>query len=133
MRAKKLLYAEDNPDDLFIFSMALKRAALPHQLHAVEDGENAIDWLRGEGEYANREKHPLPDVLILDLKMPRKTGFDVLEWLRDSGQFPHLPVVILSSSDDPRDIKRAQELGVAGYFTKSASCQDVIGYLASLS
>lgn len=132
MRARNILYAEDDPDDVVIFKMAFKRATLPHVLHCVDDGEAAIGWLNGEGDYADREKYPLPDVLILDLKMPKRTGFDVLEWARKSSQFATLQVIVRSSSDDPQDVKRAYELGASTYFVKSASAQDVIQYLRLL-
>jgi CheY-like chemotaxis protein len=133
MHAKNILYAEDNPDDVVIFKMAFKRATLPHALRCVDDGEDAIAWLAGEGQFANRAEYPLPDILILDLKMPRRGGFDVLEWARQSKEFQHLPVIILSSSDDPGDVKRAYDLGVTTYFVKSATCQDVIQYLRLIS
>lgn len=129
MPSKNLLYAEDDPDDVVIFKMAFKRATLPHDLYCVDDGQAAIDWLSGKGDYADRERYPQPDILIVDLKMPKKTGFDVLEWLRSRKEFESLPVIVLSSSDDPGDVKRAYQLGATTYFTKSHSYQDVIQYL----
>ena len=131
MYAKNILYAEDNPDDVVILKLALKRAGLGNVLREVEDGEEAIEWLRGDGKYANREQHPLPDLLVLDLKMPRKSGFDVLEWLRKTSDLQNLSVVILSSSDDPRDIQRAAELGTTKYLKKSARCEELIQLLKS--
>lgn len=129
MRGKIILYAEDDPNDVIIFKMAFRRATLPHDLHFVEDGQQAVDWLSGNGKYADRETFPLPDILILDLKMPKKTGFDVLEWVRNKREFEILQVIILSSSDVPDDVKRAYQLGATTYFVKSASYQDVIQYL----
>jgi CheY-like chemotaxis protein len=133
MDVKNILYAEDNPDDSVILKMVFKRAGLPQPVSCVDDGEDAIEWISGTGKFADRQQCPFPDLLLLDLKMPRKSGFDVLEWLRRSEQFVHLPVVILSSSDDPRDIKRAAELGATKYFKKSASCSELIHYLKSTS
>jgi CheY-like chemotaxis protein len=129
MRSKVILLAEDNPDDAFIFEMMFRRAKFPDRLKVVRDGQQAIDWLSGKGEYADREKFPLPDVLSLDLKMPIKNGFEVLEWLRAQNQFRDLPVIILSSSDDSKDLKRAQQLGITKYFVKSPKLQDVMDYL----
>lgn len=129
MHSKNILYAEDDPNDVVIFQMAFRRATLPHELHIVEDGQMAIDWLSGKGKYADREEFPVPDILILDLKMPKKTGFDVLEWARKNPEFEILPAVVLSSSDDPGDVKRAYNLGATTYFVKSASYQEVIQYL----
>ena len=126
---QNILYAEDDPNDVVIFKMAFRRATLPHTVHFVEDGQAAIDWLAGKGKYSDRDKHPLPDILIVDLKMPRKTGFDVLEWVRSQKLFEKLPIVVLSSSDEPKDVKRAYALGATTYFTKSVAYQDVIQYL----
>ncbi|MDB6027483.1 MAG: response regulator [Verrucomicrobiales bacterium] len=130
MVPKVILLAEDNPDDAFIFQTMFKRARLPHLLHRVEDGQEAIVWLSGEGKYANRDQYPLPGLLLLDLKMPIKTGFEVMEWLRTQKQFKALPIVILSSSEETADVKRATELGAAKYFLKSTTFQDVIQYLS---
>jgi CheY-like chemotaxis protein len=129
MASKVILVAEDNPDDALIFKMMFKRATLPHALHIVEDGQQVVDWLGGENAYSNREKHPVPDLVLLDLKMPVKTGFEALEWIRAENKFRDLPVIILSSSDDQRDVKRAYELGATTYFVKSPHLQDVIQYL----
>ncbi|MGZ4964882.1 MAG: response regulator [Limisphaerales bacterium] len=126
---KKILYAEDDPNDVVIFKMAFKRATLPHELYVVEDGQSAIEWLQGKGQYQDRNQFPMPDVLILDLKMPRKTGFDVLEWVRANPELKTLPVIILSSSDMPADVKRAYHLGATTYFVKSASFQELVQYL----
>lgn len=132
MPCKSILYAEDDPNDVIIFKMAFKRAILPHSLSIVDDGQEAIDWLGGEGKYSDREKYPLPDVLILDLKMPKKTGFDVLEWCRRHKEFEELHILVLSSSDDPGDVKKAYALGAKTFFVKSASYSDVIQYLRLL-
>ncbi|MDB6057901.1 MAG: response regulator [Verrucomicrobiales bacterium] len=128
-RSKKILYAEDDPNDVVIFNMVLKRATLPHQLYSVEDGEAAIEWLQGIGKFHDRDKFPMADVLIVDLKMPRKSGFDVLQWVRANPDLAALPVIVLSSSDDPGDVKRAHALGATTYFVKSASFQELIQYL----
>ena len=127
--SKLILLAEDNPDDAFIFEMMIKRAGLLETVRVVQDGHQAINWLGGKGEYADRKKFPIPDLLFLDLKMPIKSGFEVLEWLRGQKQFEKLPVFVLSSSDERTDVKRASELGVTTYFVKSPQLQDVIQYL----
>ena len=126
---KAILVAEDSPDDALIFKTMFKRAALPYRLDMVEDGQQVIDWLSGKGDYADRTKFPLPDYVLLDLKMPVKTGFEALEWIRSQQAFRNLPVVILSSSDDDKDVRRAHQLGVTTYFVKSPQLQDVIQYL----
>lgn len=132
MSAKVILLAEDNPDDAFIFKIMFDRAKAPNALHIVHDGQQAIDWLNGKGDYRDRDKFPLPQILLLDLKMPIKSGFDVLEWVRTQPQFEKLPVIILSSSDDNRDVKKAHALGATTYFVKSPQLKDVIHYLRSI-
>jgi CheY-like chemotaxis protein len=131
IRPKDILLAEDNSDDAFIFQMMFRRANLPHRLHTVEDGQEVINWLSGRREYADRARFRLPDILLLDLKMPIRTGFEVLEWLRGQEVFQELPVVILSSSDEKRDLERAYSLGAANYFVKSPDLADVLSYLGS--
>ena len=129
MPANVILVAEDNPDDALIFKMMFKRATLPHTLYMVEDGQNVIDWLSGKNEFADRTKTPLPEHILLDLKMPVKSGFEALEWIRSQEAFREISVAILSSSDDPRDVKRAFELGATHYFVKSPRLQDVMEFL----
>ena len=131
IEAKTILVAEDNPDDAFIFKMMFRKAGLPHRLEMVEDGEHVIKWLQGREGYDDRQKYPLPDLLILDLKMPIKTGFEVLDWIQTEERYKNLPTVILSSSDDPKDLKRATDLGVSRYFIKSPHLQDVMQFLKS--
>jgi CheY-like chemotaxis protein len=127
--AKTILVAEDNPDDAFIFKMMFRKASLPYQLHMVEDGQQVINWLDGKDGCADRLKCPLPDLLILDLKMPIKSGFEVLEWMRQDPRFKSLHALILSSSDDPKDLRRANDLRVSRYFIKSPHLRDVMQYL----
>jgi CheY-like chemotaxis protein len=129
LREKNILYAEDDPNDILIFQMMFERAKLPHHLDTVPDGQAAIDWLSGKGVFQDRKKTPFPDILVLDLKMPRKSGFDVLEWVRSKPDLAKLPVVILSSSDHPGDVKRAEQLGATNYFVKSPSFQELIDFL----
>src|SRR4051794_4315061 len=111
MVPQTILYAEDNADDVFIFKLAFKRATLPHSLYTVDDGQRAVEWLQGGQEFADRATYPVPQILITDIKMPRKNGFELLEWVRSRSEYSTLPVIMLSSSDVPRDVKRAYELG----------------------
>lgn len=132
-RSELILYAEDDPNDAFFFEMAVRRAKLPHPVAVVDDGQAALDWLKGTGRFADRTKCPLPGVLVLDVKMPRKSGFDVLEWVRASETLKDLPVLLLSSSGERRDVEKATELGANGYFTKTASCEDIVQHLARMT
>ena len=90
-------------------------------MHFVRDGQEAINYLEGEAAYEDREQYPLPDLMLLDLKMPRLNGFDVLSWLRQQPGLKRLLVTVLTSSDHPNDINRAYDLGVNSYLVKK--CQ----------
>ncbi len=114
-----VLLVEDDLNDIFLVKRAFKRAAINNPLQIVTDGEKAIQYLRGEGNYADREAFPLPKLIVMDIKMPGKSGFDVLQWLKDEGQpLRKIPIVIVSSSDDTADINRAYELGANAYMVK---------------
>src|SRR5579872_4629564 len=95
---RTVLVAEDNEDDFFLFQRALTKAKFESPVQRVENGEEAIAYLAGEGGYDDRVKYPLPSLLLLDLKMPRRTGFEVLEWTRQHPVYKKLPVIILTSS-----------------------------------
>lgn len=112
-----VLLAEDNEDDLFLSTRALAKAGISPVRH-VEDGRQAMDYLAGRGPYSDRASFPLPDILLLDLKMPLYTGHEVLEWVREQPALRDLPVYVLTSSDEPRDRHRVQAAGAAGYFVK---------------
>jgi CheY-like chemotaxis protein len=124
-----LLLAEDNPDDVLIFQIAFRRATLPFDVYVVRDGQQAIEWLAGTGNYSDRGCYPLPSVLVLDLKMPLKSGFEVLEWLRGRPEFRDLRVIALSSSDDTRDVRKVADLGVGTFFVKTPQLHDIVQHL----
>ena len=105
---KTVLLAEDSPDDAFMIKHACENADIPHRLVQVADGAAAIDYLAGNGAYTNRSKNPLPDLVFLDIKMPRRDGHEVLAWIRGQPAFQGLPVIMLTNSEDPKDIHRAQ-------------------------
>ncbi len=115
-----VLYAENDENDAFIMKLCWKRVPVEHPLHIVEDGQHAIDYLSGVNGYANRDKFPLPTLLLLDLQMPRCSGFDVLTWVRKQPQFADLPVLIVSSSNQEKDKAMAARLGATGYVVKPA-------------
>lgn len=113
-----LLLIEDNEDDVFLMRRALKKAAIDLPLHVVTDGQQAIDYLDGKGQFGNREVHPVPSIIFLDLKLPCVHGFEVLEWIRQQDALSSLPVVILTSSPEERDRRKANELGAKAYLVK---------------
>jgi CheY-like chemotaxis protein len=115
---KALLLVEDNEDDVFLMKMALKEAEIKNSLHVVEDGQQAIDYLAGVGAYADRQSHPLPAVVLLDLKLPLKSGHEVLAWVRTQSALKDLVVIVLTSSNQPEDLKKSYELGANSYLVK---------------
>jgi len=117
-----VLLAEDEEDDVFLMKRAFSAVALSNPLVAVPDGQEAIWYLAGEGNYADRSRHPEPCLLLLDLKMPKVNGFEVLEWLQHHPRLrENLPVVVLSSSEQEVDVRRAFELGAHDYYVKASS------------
>jgi len=115
-----VMMVDDSEDDCLLFKMALSKAERLRFLGSLSDGEEAVAYLGGAGKYSDRERYPLPDLLLLDLMMPRKDGFEVLAWLRGQ-QLQDLIVVVLSGSDQPQDIEKALALGAHHYHTKEAS------------
>jgi CheY-like chemotaxis protein len=117
-KTKRVLVAEDDPGDVFLLQRAFNEAGVPASLHFVRDGQEAIDYLGGEASFSDRATYPLPDLMLLDLKMPRLNGFDVLQWLRQQPGLKRLLVTILTSSDQANDIDRAYDLGANSYLLK---------------
>src|SRR4051812_44426590 len=99
-----ILLAEDNDDDVFLLKRAFANAEIRNPLYVARDGQAVIDYLSGNGNFANREEYPLPGLAILDLKMPKHTGMEVLQWLRSQPVLHCLPVIILSSSAHRHDV-----------------------------
>ena len=97
---QSLLLVEDNEHDVFLMKRALKQAEIHNPLYVVGDGEQAIDYLSGNGEFSDRESYPFPALVFLDLKLPLKSGHDVLAWIRHEAGMSELVVVVLKSSDD---------------------------------
>jgi CheY-like chemotaxis protein len=123
---RPILVAEDEESDSFMLQLACQKAGLTRPLVMVGDGGEAMDYLSGRGRFFDRAAHPLPALVVLDLKMPRMSGFDVLGWLADQPTFKELPVVVLSSSSDVSDIKKAQALGAREYFIKPHRLEDLV-------
>src|ERR1041385_4027104 len=110
-----VLLVEDDLNDIFLVKRAFKMAHLENPLQVVTDGEEAIHYLSGDGKYEDRDSHPLPKLIVMDIKMPRASGFDVLEWIKHDPVLRRIPVIIVSSSDRSQDVDRAYELGANAY------------------
>jgi CheY-like chemotaxis protein len=121
-----ILVADDDQNDVFFLRRAFQKSGLGHSVAHVPDGQEAIDYLRGEGDYSDRKRFPLPTLLLLDLKMPKVDGFDVLTWLKSQPAWQSLPVVVLSSSSREDDIQRARALGADDYRVKPADFDDLL-------
>ena len=119
-----VLLADDNEDDVLALRHALRRAGIDVPLQVVEDGEEAIAYLRGVGRFSNRAEFPLPDLFLLDLRMPKLDGFEVLEWLRQQPSLAPLRTIVLTASDDSFDVDRAYALGANSFLTKSMDLFD---------
>ncbi len=113
-----ILVAEDDGEDVFMMQRAIGQMNALVTLHIAEDGEQMIDYLSGNEKYSDRTRFPLPALILLDIKMPRNNGFDVLEWLKKDGTLTHIPVVIVSASRVHTDLDKARELGALAYLVK---------------
>lgn len=121
-----ILHVEDEADDALFVGLAFKKAKVDYALHRVGDGREAIRYLAGQGEYADRSRHPLPHLILLDLKLPLLNGFEVLSWIRSQPHFHHLPVVVLSGSELEEDRAEAARLGATSYLVKTPLYPEVI-------
>ncbi|RPH36155.1 MAG: response regulator [Planctomycetota bacterium] len=113
-----LLIVEDDPDALFLLKRAFTKVGLSVPVRVVMDGEDAVAYLSGRGAYADRTRHPLPCLVLLNLKLPKKSGLEVLEWIRQQPRLRRIPVVIVTTSGEERDRQRAMELGAREYTIK---------------
>jgi CheY-like chemotaxis protein len=120
-----ILVAEDDPTDAYFLERAFKRAGIPVILRFVRDGQEVIEYLEGKGQFADRARHPMPQLVLLDLKMPRVDGFDVLAWVRKRPDLNEMLIVIFSASDEPKDMNRAYDLGANWYLVKPHSMEEL--------
>jgi CheY-like chemotaxis protein len=121
-----ILLVEDNEDDVFLMKRALKGAGVTNPLQVVEDGQQAIDYLSGTGQFSNREQFPIPAIVFLDLKLPILRGLEVLDWIRQQPHLEDVVVVVLTSSNEPYDLKEAYRLGANSYLVKPPTADQLI-------
>ncbi len=127
-----ILLAEDDEDHILLIRRAFKQAGLLNPLYVVRNGEETIAYLEGNGAYSNRADYPLPALLLLDLKMPKKNGFEVLEWIRAHAGFGSLRVVVLTTSEEVRDVNLAYQLGANSFLTKPAEFTQLVSIICAL-
>jgi CheY-like chemotaxis protein len=116
-----ILLAEDNPDDVLLFKRLLDRVSPDLNIHVVRDGTETIEYLSGSGSFADRSAHPLPSLILLDIRMPKMNGLEVLEWIRRHPRLSGMPVVMLTDSESKEHLSRAYELNVNSYLNKRPS------------
>ncbi len=121
-----ILLAEDREDDILFVQRAFAKGQITNPFFVVRDGEEAISYLSGDGKYCNRAEYPLPDLLLLDLKMPRIDGFEVLSWVRQQPGLSALRVVVLTASDQIRDVNTAYRLGANSFMVKPTDFENVV-------
>jgi CheY-like chemotaxis protein len=121
-----ILLVEDREDDILLVRKAFQKGDICNPMQIVRDGEEAIHYLAGEGKYSNRAEYPLPDLILLDLKMPKVDGFDLLNWIRRQDGFANIPVVVLTASDAIRDVNRAYALGANSFLVKPFEFENFI-------
>ncbi len=123
----EILLVEDEAADAALLQRAFTKSGLLNPLRLVRDGEEALDYLFGRGPYADREAHPLPGLVLLDLKLPKIDGLEVLRQLKAANILKRIPVIVLTSSEQSGDINSAYDLGVNSYLVKpvqfSAFCE----------
>jgi CheY-like chemotaxis protein len=114
-----ILLVEDSPVDILLMQRAFRNQIFTNtSLQIVRDGDAAVFYLNGDGEYSDRDRYPLPAIILLDLKLPRRSGHEVLGWLKQHPQLKRLPVVVLTSSRQTVDVNQAYDLGVNSYLVK---------------
>jgi CheY-like chemotaxis protein len=113
-----ILLVDDNWDDVMLIQRAFERAGLHHIIISVPSGMDAVAYLNGDAPYKDRLRYPLPDLMLLDIKMPATDGFEVLRWVRQQPEFSKLCVVMLTSSDEIRDVNQAYQLGATSFLVK---------------
>ena len=120
-----MLWVEDDADDVLLIGRAIRKAGLPVPA-VVRDGKEAVEYLSGSGKYADRAAHPFPSIILLDLKLPRMSGFEVLAWIRERTELCRIPVIMFTSSQERMDVDRAYALGANAYLVKSVDHEDLV-------
>jgi CheY-like chemotaxis protein len=114
-----ILLVDDDEDDLVMFERAIRKAGVPALLRTARDGLEGLEYIEGIGKYADRETYPIPSVLILDLKMPRLSGMELLSWIHEHVEYQVIPTIVMSSSSLQSDVRKAYELGANTYMVKT--------------
>jgi CheY-like chemotaxis protein len=128
-----ILLVEDRQDDVTLIERAFANAGVRNPFFVVRDGEEALAYLYGTGKYANRDEFPLPDIMLLDLKMPRMDGFEVLHEVRKDKNFAALRIIVLTSSEEISDVNRAYDIGANSFLVKPLEFENFTSMMRTLS
>jgi DNA-binding response OmpR family regulator len=128
-----ILVVEDDPNQVMLLDRAFRKTGLNWPWTSVGDGDAAVEYLSGTGAYADRSQYPMPSLLLLDIKLPRRSGLEVLAWLRQSSHLKRLPVVMLTSSRESVDVNQAYDLGANSYLTKPARFDELLNMMRTLN
>ena len=127
-----ILLVDDNPHDVVLIRLAFRKVGIIDTIQLVKDGTDAMLYIRGEGAYRDGKQYPPPTLILLDLKMPQTSGFDVLKWVREQKNLDSVVVVVMSGSKEDADIKRAYALGANSYLVKPTKFEDLVKMMESL-
>src|SRR5438045_576297 len=127
--APVILLVEDNDDDVFLMQRALKATKLTLPLHVASDGQEALDYLGGIGQFNDRALFPLPTLVLLDLKLPYVHGFEVLNWIHQQPSLQDITIAVLTSSPEERDLQKARDLGALTYLVKPPTAEMILDLL----
>lgn len=127
-----ILVVEDTEDDVLLIRRAFEKGKVANPLQVVRTGEDAIAYLKGEERYANREEYPLPELVLLDLKLPGTDGFEVLKWIRRQPGLSAMRVVVLTSSTQTEDVNKAYQIGANSFLVKPADFEEFIAIAHAL-
>jgi CheY-like chemotaxis protein len=127
-----ILLVDDNPHDVVLIRLAFRRVGIIDTIHLVKDGDEAMRYIRGEGAYADRHQFPVPTLVLLDLKMPQTSGFEVLRWIREQPKLSGVVIVVMSGSKNDADIERAYSLGANSYLVKPSRFEEMVKMMESL-
>lgn len=127
-----ILLAEDDCDDRYLISEALDESGVDSQLFIVENGEDLLMYLRGQGKYTDRQKYPLPSVILLDLNMPLMDGREALQALKKDSNLRRIPVIVLTTSQADEDVQKTYDLGITGFITKPMTFSGLVDVMKSV-
>ena len=131
LRNINILLADDDPDDRFMTCEAIARTLGKGHVQCVEDGEELLDFLHGRGSYSDR-KTVIPDIILMDLNMPRKNGLEALKEIKSEPHLRHIPIIILTTSKEQEDIYRTYDLGVNSFIAKPISYETLVNTMKIL-